>query len=103
MLRSFFFFNDPANPEIYTYIHALSLYVALPISALEAETRYIDTVTAYDRALQQLKDLAEDCARAEKPKDDDDDDDDEDCPEGDNEEETCGGRDRKSTRLNSRH
>src|SRR3546814_16118638 len=62
--------------------------ISLVNSALEAETRYLDTVTAYDRALQQLKDLAEDCARAEKPKDDDDDDDDEECPEGDNEEET---------------
>src|SRR3546814_18726110 len=65
--------------------------ISLVNSALEAETRYLDTVTAYDRALQQLKDLAEDCARAEKPKDDDGDDDDEDCPEGTNAEETYDG------------
>src|SRR3546814_15069155 len=27
----FFFFNDPATPEIYTYLHTLSLHDALPI------------------------------------------------------------------------
>src|SRR3546814_13287939 len=29
----FFFFNDPAPPEIYTYRHTLSLHDALPIFA----------------------------------------------------------------------
>src|SRR3546814_3098394 len=88
--------------------------ISLVNSALEAETRYLDTVTAYDRALQQLKDLAEDCARAEKPKDDDDDDDDEDCPEGQRGRDLRRGRGRwrrrrrrwrdgKSKRLNSSH
>src|SRR3546814_7994870 len=31
----FFFFNDPATTEIYTYLHTLSLHDALPISNLE--------------------------------------------------------------------
>src|SRR3546814_11048881 len=30
----FFFFNDTATPEIYTYRHTLSLHDALPISAI---------------------------------------------------------------------
>src|SRR3546814_14520784 len=36
MIRSlvtYFFFNDPATTEIYTYLHTLSLHDALPISA----------------------------------------------------------------------
>src|SRR3546814_7354854 len=32
LLFSFFFFNDTATPEIYTYRHTLSLHDALPIS-----------------------------------------------------------------------
>src|SRR3546814_18976359 len=31
LLSIFFFFNDPANTEIYTYLHTLSLHDALPI------------------------------------------------------------------------
>src|SRR3546814_4218361 len=30
----FFFFNDTATPEIYTYVNTLSLHDALPISAI---------------------------------------------------------------------
>src|SRR3546814_13437088 len=56
--------------------------ISLVNSALEAETRYLDTVTAHARALQQRKDLAEDCARAETPKDDDADDDDDEIGRG---------------------
>src|SRR3546814_8844438 len=33
----FFFFNDPATTEIYTYLHTLSLHDALPISAGQRE------------------------------------------------------------------
>src|SRR3546814_17503887 len=29
----FFFFNDPATTDIYTYVHTLSLHDALPISS----------------------------------------------------------------------
>src|SRR6056297_819432 len=32
--ENFFFFNDPAPPEIYTYCHTLSLHDALPISVV---------------------------------------------------------------------
>src|SRR3546814_661516 len=32
-LHLFFFFNDTATTEIYTYLHTLSLHDALPISA----------------------------------------------------------------------
>src|SRR3546814_16168545 len=32
MLLFFFFCNDTATPEIYTYLHTLSLHDALPIS-----------------------------------------------------------------------
>src|SRR3546814_17410703 len=38
---SVFFFNDTATPEIYTYLHTLSLHDALPICAfgLRGETQ----------------------------------------------------------------
>src|SRR3546814_924950 len=43
---SFFFFNDTATTEIYTYRHTLSLHAALPISRQQA----YDTGRPLDRA-----------------------------------------------------
>src|SRR3546814_14552575 len=38
MITLFFFFNDTATTEIYTYCHTLSLHDALPISMIVSQT-----------------------------------------------------------------
>src|SRR3712207_7171463 len=78
----FFFFNDTATTEIYT----LSLHDALPISlSLSAYARPSDRERAFEAGFDRCM---------AKPVDPD---------ELINEGASLGGRDRKSTRLNSSH
>src|SRR3546814_10905291 len=49
----FFFFNDTATTEIYTYLHTLSLHDALPISAAGGRLDRVGRI-ARDRRLHRL-------------------------------------------------
>src|SRR3546814_16528100 len=42
-----FFFHDPSTPEIYTYLHTLSLHDALPISALARHIHLVGRPDGY--------------------------------------------------------
>src|SRR3546814_8224691 len=44
----FFFFNDTATTEIYTYRHTLSLHDALPIYLLAAECSPLSSISVRD-------------------------------------------------------
>src|SRR3546814_8955676 len=55
----FFFFNDTATTEIYTYVHTLSLHDALPICVLiEPNAVPQDDIKAPPRVLAQRTGLA---------------------------------------------
>src|SRR3546814_14733910 len=47
MFRLFFFFNDTATTEIYTYGHTLSLHDALPISRSLSVVEWSSMVTGF--------------------------------------------------------
>src|SRR3546814_9680910 len=47
----FFFFNDTANTEIYTYLHTLSLHDALPIYRLRQSAMAVEVSPGFKRKL----------------------------------------------------
>src|SRR3546814_16415496 len=89
----FFFFNDTATTEIYTYGHSLSLHDALPISRAVARAFFRAALVADRRArlcaggrlVQPLRRLVAAAGL------------------GAGDRRSADGGDRKSTRLNSSH
>src|SRR3546814_446067 len=62
--RSFFFFNDTATTEIYTYWHTLSLHDALPISATlpSPSTAMVASMSACSRWMRTTTTVMPDCS-----------------------------------------
>src|SRR3546814_4972380 len=52
-----FFVTDSATPDIYTYVHTLSLHGALPISAVDLSARYINDRKLPDKAIDVIDEV----------------------------------------------